>query len=153
MGNLGSFTLGPCFGQDKHLPLTAWYLEISLLLKALMLVFIDMLYVYDIFYLPHTRYLVVPISNRKRAHGDLIGESPQLTCSLCPKRFWIPSELRYHTQRVHEGRKDFACGQCSKRFADRKNLRKHMVTVHKTEEMSGLGGGFEARPMVGYKQM
>ena len=54
MGNLGSFTLGPCFGQDKHLPLTAWYLEISLLLKALMLVFINMLYVYDIYvyYLP-----------------------------------------------------------------------------------------------------
>ena len=60
----------------------------------------------------------------------------QLSCSQCGKRFWIPSELKYHVDRVHEGKKDFSCPDCPKRFADKKNLKKHAANVHRRRRLS-----------------
>jgi hypothetical protein len=59
----------------------------------------------------------------------------QLSCGQCAKRFWIPSELKYHVERIHQGKKDFSCGECLKQFADKKNLKKHVLNVHRLRRL------------------
>ena len=57
-------------------------------------------------------------------------QSKRLKCDTCGKSFPRLSNLKRHTNSVHEGRKDYRCNVCDKLFTEGGGLKKHIDSFH-----------------------
>ena len=51
-------------------------------------------------------------------------------CKMCNKSFDFHSNLKRHTESVHEGKKRHKCTHCDKAFAGKSDLQRHISGVH-----------------------
>ena len=57
----------------------------------------------------------------------------RFNCAICQKSFFIPSDLKSHTNIVHGSMKEYACDKCNKGLGYGESLKKHMVSIHGEE--------------------
>jgi len=76
-------------------------------------------------------FILLPMLHR---HMVKCGNSPDIVCNICQRKFARRKGLREHIRFIHEKERGFCCEYCSKTFARSNTLTQHVKDVH---EQSG----------------
>ncbi|XP_021962528.1 zinc finger protein 85 isoform X1 [Folsomia candida] len=52
------------------------------------------------------------------------------SCHLCAKAFYLPTDVKYHIERRHEGKRQCKCDMCDETFQQISSLQSHKIKVH-----------------------
>ncbi|XP_055689315.1 zinc finger protein 728-like [Lutzomyia longipalpis] len=74
--------------------------------------------------------------HRRKEH--LKEEDKAHKCPDCPKRFLMPSELKYHRMLTHEKKKSFMCDMCGTGFSCPSKVEEHLKKTHLKDQQPKL---------------
>jgi len=70
-----------------------------------------------------------------KKHTDMVHEGKKHICPICGVGFHSPTYLKTHITSVHEGKKPYKCELCDTCCSQKSGLRLHMKKVHNAEKI------------------